>query len=214
MRQNKAEKLLPIIQGIAEGKQLQFSFNGVTWIDERDELELKTICDDIIADSCDYRIKSEENHTIEQNAGETESKGGTVNVSSLTDTFKCWKCGRTLPISERTDFVYTSNPPKYSCKECEGIKKEKQYRPFKDCDELIEYWYDFTGVINCSPKLFMPGIWVKSKEYGVELKITGFDNKAGSVPCVFVEDMWKDMNDLFNDFTFLDGSPCGLEENK
>ena len=44
--------------------------------------------------------------------------------------------------------------------------------------------------------------------------ITGFDNKAGSVPCVFLEDMWKDMNDLFNDFTFLDGSPVGTLEEK
>ena len=39
--------------------------------------------------------------------------------------------------------------------------------------------------------------------------ITGFNNKAGSVPCVFLEDMWKNMDNLFNDFTFLDGSPVG-----
>lgn len=71
------------------------------------------------------------NYTIEQNVGENRIEGGVVSISGFVDTFICWKCGRTLPISERTDFVYTSNPPKYSCKECEGIKKEKQYPPSK-----------------------------------------------------------------------------------
>ena len=94
---------------------------------------------------------------------------------------------------------------------------EKHYRSFKDCRELIEcYQKKYKSAVGCDiyfPSLYKPCIWVKSKEYGVELMITGFDDKAGSAPCVFVENMWKEMNDLFNDFTFLDGSPCGkLEE--
>jgi len=158
----------------------------------------------------------EGNPTIEQNAGENEIKSG-VSIGGSVGTFRCWKCGRTLPISERIDFVYASNPPKYSCKECEGIKKEKQYRPFNDCNELIEYYQKkYESAVGCDiyfPSLYKPCIWLKSKEYGVEVMITGFDDKAGSVPCVFLEDMWKDMDDLFNDFTFLDGSPVGtLEE--
>lgn len=163
------------------------------------------------------KITTKENYTVEQNAGDNQIEGGVVSISGSVDTFRCWKCGRTLPISERTDFAYMSNPPKYACKECEGIKKEKQYRPFNNCGELIEYWYDFTGVINCSPKLFMPTIWVKHKRYGTENLIIAFDNNnnesiGGS--CVFIQDIWVDMKELFDNFTFLDGSPCGLEEDK
>ena len=59
--QEQAKKLLPIIQAIAEGKELEYSFNGVTWLDEtKADFELETICHDIIAGSVDYRIKPEE----------------------------------------------------------------------------------------------------------------------------------------------------------
>ena len=39
--QEQAKKLLPIIQAIAEGKELEYSFNGVTWLDET-KADLKT----------------------------------------------------------------------------------------------------------------------------------------------------------------------------
>ena len=87
-----------------------------------------------------WRNKMGENYTVEQNAGENQIEGGVASISGSVDTFRCWKCGRTLPISERTDFAYVSNPPKYACKECEGVEKEKHYRPFKDCDELVKCW--------------------------------------------------------------------------
>lgn len=35
---------------------------------------------------------------------------------------KCWKCGKELTTENISDIVYTSNPPKYSCKECECSK--------------------------------------------------------------------------------------------
>ena len=35
---------------------------------------------------------------------------------------KCWKCGKTLTAENTSDIVYTSNPPKYTCKECECSK--------------------------------------------------------------------------------------------
>jgi hypothetical protein len=60
--------------------------------------------------------------------------------------------------------------------------------------------------------LYKPCIWVKSKKFGVEIMITAFDNGKGSVPCVFLEDMWKDLDELFNGYMFLDDSPCGVVE--
>jgi hypothetical protein len=134
-----------------------------------------------------WRNKMSENYTVEQNAGENQIEGGVVSIGGSVDTFRCWKCGRTLPISERTDFAYMSNPPKYACKECEGIEKEKQYQPFKDCDELIRYHEKHLAIVTTDLNHSRPTIWVKSKRYKVDNLITAFDNDNESIggSCVF-----------------------------
>lgn len=38
---------------------------------------------------------------------------------------KCWKCGKELNDENRSNVVYTSNPPKYTCTSCEEGKREK-----------------------------------------------------------------------------------------
>ena len=159
----------------------------------------------------------EENYTIEQNAGENRIEGGVVSISGSVDTFRCWKCGRTLPISEKTGSVYMSNPPKYACKDCEGINKEKQYRPFKDCNELIEHYQKkYKSAVGCDiyfPSLYKPCIWVKSKEYGTDFMITAFDNNNESIGAnVIINDMGVTMKMLFDNYIFCDNSVCGMEE--
>ena len=150
-----------------EGKTIQHMNLDGEWVD----------CDMPVSfvSNHSYRIKPEENYTIEQNTGENRIESGVLSISGSV---------------------------------------EKQYRPFNNCGELIEYWYDFTGVINCSPKLFMPTIWVKHKRYGTENLITAFDNDNESIggSCVFIQDIWVDMKELFDNFTFCDGSPCGSKE--
>ena len=39
-----------------------------------------------------------------------------------TSELKCWKCGKTLTTENISNIIYTSNPPKYTCKDCEIIK--------------------------------------------------------------------------------------------
>ena len=95
---------------------------------------------------------------------------------------------------------------------------EKQHRPFKDCNELKKHYLNLykkkVGIVPVDSGLDVPYIWVKSIEYGTENLITAFDNDNESIggSCVFVQDIWLDMQELFDNFTFLDGSPCGLEE--
>ena len=95
---------------------------------------------------------------------------------------------------------------------------EKQYRPFKDCNELIEHYQKKNeSAVGCGiyfPSLYKPCIWVKSIEYGTDNLITAFDGDNESIggSCVFVQDIWLDMQELFDNFTFLDGSPCGILE--
>lgn len=99
---------------------------------------------------------------------------------------------------------------------CEDFKPktEPHYRPFKDTDELIEEWdkkCQIYGVYGWGV-IEMPRIWVKYK----------FDkNNKGSLITDFSDDQvalgdkdedYITMYDLFINFTFLDGSPCGIEE--
>ncbi len=89
-------------------------------------------------------------------------------------------------------------------------KEQKRYRPFKDCDEMIEHYHKkYKSAVGCDiyfPPLYKPNIWVREKDterdsliveyvpYGVTLG--GEINRIG-------------LQELFDNFTFLDGSPCG-----
>lgn len=100
-----------------------------------------------------------------------------------------------------------------------GSVSEKHFKPFNNCDELIEVFREkCEAEVNCStyfPTLYKACVWVKHKHYGTENLITAFDNDNESIggSCVFIQDMWCDMAELFEQYTFLDGSPVGkLEE--
>lgn len=151
----------------------------------------------------------EGNPTIEQNAGENRIEGGVLSLSVAPKHTSCSGCEY-----EDKD-VYTEEP----CKSCTLArnnytqKQEKQYRPFKNCDELCKYWHDEKArmsTFNNSKSL----IWVKHKEYRTDNLIIAFDNDNESIggSCVFIQDIWVDMKELFDNFTFLDGSLCGFEE--
>lgn len=105
--------------------------------------------------------------------------------------------------------------------ECDGYKAEmkdeqkaeKHYRPFKDTDELIKVWCekkgeDYTGYV-AGVYHDMPNIWVKRKNFPKDrgTLITSLDEDI-----VYVGICQRTMDELLDDYTFLDGSPCGVEE--
>jgi hypothetical protein len=53
----------------------------------------------------------------------------------------------------------------------------------------------------------MPLIWVKYNN--TPAQIMAFDNKNYAI-CVI--DTWYDLTELFDKFTYLDGTPCGINE--
>ena len=86
---------------------------------------------------------------------------------------------------------------------------QKKERPFKDCDELVEFWsknYQ-TGF---RPAYTKPLIWVRLKCDGRERLIVAFGtdfveigNKAKAVP----------LQKLFDDYEFLDGCVIGVKKD-
>ena len=96
---------------------------------------------------------------------------------------------------------------------CEHFKgTEEKYRPFRDTDELIKVFCEKTPKIydKDDEKLFMPYIWVTSGRDIPDDKgflITGYDTDN-----VIIYNEAYCMQELFDKFTFLDGSPCGVLE--
>lgn len=88
-----------------------------------------------------------------------------------------------------------------------------EYRPYENCKELIRcfrrVWrktrryepeYDFDLSIE------MPSIWVVNKDSGIREMIIGYGENVVLLPRANLT-----MQDLLNEYTFINGSPCGIE---
>lgn len=86
--------------------------------------------------------------------------------------------------------------------------KEKELRPYKDVDEMVE---DFKKRFNvCVQPYEMPLIWIKIKDTDKKYLVVRF---ASAVTiCHNVEVYTITFEDLAEGYTYLDGSPCGIEE--
>lgn len=82
-----AKKMLPIIKAIADGKTIQF-YNGKEWVTETG-VNLKEICNDIIEDMTEYRIKPDDEFKPENKLTETQKHYRPFRDNKeLIETFK------------------------------------------------------------------------------------------------------------------------------
>ena len=86
----------------------------------------------------------------------------------------------------------------------------EEYRSFNDCKELIvrwrKIWRDrFRDDYNYKLSMEMPTIWVVNKDSGIREMIIGYGENVVFLPRVNLT-----MQDLFNEYTFIDGSLCGV----
>lgn len=96
-----------------------------------------------------------------------------------------------------------------ACAGCPQDEERKQtFRPFKDCDELVEFWsknYQ-TGF---RPAYTKPLVNIKKKNCQEIYFITGFDFDT-ECSRVFVNNEWLTLDELFNNFEFLDRNIIGV----
>ena len=86
------------------------------------------------------------------------------------------------------------------------IKPESTYRPYKDTEEMIE---DFKKRFNVEvPQYAMPMIWVEHKRTNFRFFVSEF-----GVQVVAFCGVSRGMLELFDNYTYLDGSPCGMKED-
>lgn len=85
--------------------------------------------------------------------------------------------------------------------------KEKTFRPYKDTAEMSQDFLKKCGIsLDAMSSLFMPNIWLKRKESNEKVLITDMDSY------VVYLDVGYSMMTLLDEYTYLDGSPCGMEE--
>lgn len=95
------------------------------------------------------------------------------------------------------------------CYDCEyRVKPGKRYRPYNNSDEMIA---DFIArfKVNCPPYA-EPLIWVKGKYAHPHFLIFAFYETF----IKFNDDKPFMFKELFDDYTYLDGSPVGMEVNE
>lgn len=85
------------------------------------------------------------------------------------------------------------------------IKPEVEYIPFETLEELIECWNHKIKYSSYDTELEMPLIWVKYKSSNFKYVLTCFENTCVGINSGFV----YTFEEMFNDFTFLDGTPIG-----
>lgn len=90
------------------------------------------------------------------------------------------------------------------------VYEEPKCRPYKDIDELFKDWAEKTHNIPANMEKYVrPLIWIKAKIDGTERLIADYDRKNEHLKSA---NNWISLEYLFNNYTFIDESPCGKKE--
>ena len=92
--------------------------------------------------------------------------------------------------------------------------KEEKYRPYQDNNELIiDFTIRATNDFYKSLPMTIPFVWIKTKKNEDIVLITryGRDIKNNNTSFVVIDGELYSLEALFNLYTYLDGSPCGIK---
>lgn len=118
---------------------------------------------------------------------------------------KDWEDGKKIQFKASIGSWFSAVPDWDPCLEYRVDPEKKKYRPYKDANEMIE---DFMVrfKVNC-PSYAEPLVWVKGKHTDTRFLILAFYETF----IKFNDDEPFMFKELFEGYTYLDGSPCGME---
>lgn len=201
------ERFTKVIKAWEDGKTIQVYetlFNK--WSDCAGTLEWHT--------DCEYRVKPEEKTVT------AKMCSGCVHEHCSATKEPCVSCkpgkskyeARLCKTCEHFDTevdeepcdscIDDSNAPHWEPKK----KEEKMWRPYESSAEMIVDFIDRFKV-KCPPYA-MPLIWVKGKGNDNRFLVTGFSPEVG---VCLDKAACSSFNTLFDYYTYLDGSPVGME---
>jgi hypothetical protein len=235
MKRERAKELLPIIQAYADGKKIQYKVvNQNDWhdVDDEDGINEGLRYEYRIKPSDKYneifKLKSllEENHIpfewIEHN---DYRNGYQICYPEKDEKCVCSVIEHSFSYGNEKDLLEIQGLLTAE-EECDsvlgnltaddvfqrilshwnGTKEKTTYRPFKSCNELVYYWEQEKVGYSVNP-LVMTDIWVKHKVDGRRRMIVGFGDNFVEVG---VKAKPITLERLFEMYTFLDGSLCGV----
>lgn len=83
---------------------------------------------------------------------------------------------------------------------------EKRFHPYKSTEEMIAYFHKYVELAPQSE--YIPNVWVKELRSGFTMNITGF----GATDSVIINGTEVNMAELFDNYVYADGMPCGIKE--
>ena len=113
-------------------------------------------------------------------------EGRIIEFSSITDVSKAWREVTDFPIGMIKNFKFR-------------IKPEPKFRPFKDAEEC---WNEM--------QKHQPFGWIKDRDG--DKTFIGSINSDNSIFTCSSEILF--LKELFEDFTFVDGTPFGIKEEE
>ena len=129
-----------------------------------------------------------------------------TSAKELLPLIKAFAEGKTIEVlNSKEEWIESDNP--YFDLPCNlyRIKKEPKYRPFKNQEEC---WQEMLK--------HQPFGWVKSKKSGSHFSIGSvlWDKEFDDVFVTFACDgmLGRSSKSMFEDFTFVDGTPFGIKE--
>lgn len=132
----------------------------------------------------------------------------TVNmtIEQMIEVMRAHENGEKIEVKEKRfndDWSWTPYPS-WNWASCDyRIKTETKYRPYKDTDELVADCETRFNKISAANS--MPLIWVMHNK--CKSLITDYSKCT-----VRVFGTFQSMSSLYDDYTYLDGSPCGKED--
>lgn len=84
--------------------------------------------------------------------------------------------------------------------------QKKKFRPYNDTNEMIDHFNEHFELIPQEYRL--PILWIKSKSPGRKHLITDCENDRVWIGSISIK-----FKDLYEHYTWLDDSPCGIKED-
>ena len=120
--------------------------------------------------------------------------------------------GKILKIKEISNFIMLDNGINYPYFVLEKVEEppKPKYVPFESKEEFIDafHYHDNANYSETDDILLNYGMWLKDRYSDAMFLVTGIFDKSIHV-CDFDED--ESWQEILNEYTFLDGSPCGKE---
>lgn len=93
--------------------------------------------------------------------------------------------------------------------------EENKFRPYSNPDEMIEdfkkRYNSYGGWSGKENPMYSPLIWIKSKDTGFRSLVTDYGDDDNKI-CIWVGTLPIMFKELYENYTYLDGTPCGIKE--